>query len=402
MPRPSHRAAARHAGRGRWRRRAGRRLGHGHARRRQGLPQHRHGRVSGVWGGRFATSHAFSTLTSLSGEGYIFELCLRTGAFLPTGACASCSASTRRPIRPSTGGSKPRRPRCRPGPDGLLLLPYWSGTMAPFWDPDARGAVVGLGTGHGRGALLARDARGRGPGLRHGLWRHRGRDRRAGAASSLTIGGGAKLGADAPDRGRRDRAPGARSPSTLEASCLGAGMLAASGAGWFASPARPAGAMQGEIDVDRRSRPRARPRAMASCWASTASSTRPCATTFARLAAFAPRRRPHDRVVPRPADHRRCRRRPLSRHPSWAGPCARRIRRIAVADTLDGRRGGAGRRRSTSATGWPWWPTRTPGRSWAGGSRPRCRAPRRACSTTPRPTRPRPTCCRNAPATPTR
>ena len=23
--------------------------------------------------------------------------------------------------------------------------------MAPFWDPDARGAVVGLGTGHGRG-----------------------------------------------------------------------------------------------------------------------------------------------------------------------------------------------------------------------------------------------------------
>ncbi len=38
-----------------------------------------------------------------------------------------------------------------PGADGLLLLPYWSGSMTPWWDPDARGAVVGLGTGHRRG-----------------------------------------------------------------------------------------------------------------------------------------------------------------------------------------------------------------------------------------------------------
>ena len=41
--------------------------------------------------------------------------------------------------------------RMPPGADGVLLLPYWSGTMAPFWDPDAGGAVVGLRTGHGRG-----------------------------------------------------------------------------------------------------------------------------------------------------------------------------------------------------------------------------------------------------------
>ena len=31
-----------------------------------------------------------------------------------------------------------------PGSDGLLLLPYWAGAMSPIWDPDARGAMVGL------------------------------------------------------------------------------------------------------------------------------------------------------------------------------------------------------------------------------------------------------------------
>lgn len=42
-----------------------------------------------------------------------------------------------------------------PGSDGLIALPYLLGERAPWWDPDARGALIGLRRGHGR-AHLAR------------------------------------------------------------------------------------------------------------------------------------------------------------------------------------------------------------------------------------------------------
>ncbi|MEO5918699.1 MAG: FGGY-family carbohydrate kinase [Candidatus Limnocylindrales bacterium] len=42
-----------------------------------------------------------------------------------------------------------------PGADGLIFLPYLAGERSPIWDPDARGAFVGLSLRHGR-AHLAR------------------------------------------------------------------------------------------------------------------------------------------------------------------------------------------------------------------------------------------------------
>lgn len=37
-----------------------------------------------------------------------------------------------------------------PGADGLLALPYWTGALTPFWDPHARGALIGLTGSHGK------------------------------------------------------------------------------------------------------------------------------------------------------------------------------------------------------------------------------------------------------------
>jgi xylulokinase len=37
-----------------------------------------------------------------------------------------------------------------PGADGLVFLPYLAGERSPLWDPDARGAFVGLTLAHGR------------------------------------------------------------------------------------------------------------------------------------------------------------------------------------------------------------------------------------------------------------
>ena len=87
---------------------------------------------------QFATSHAFRTLTSLSGEGYIFELCLRTGAFLTDWSVRNLFGADPPPTPAIYDRLEAEAAAVPPGADGLLLLPYWSGTMAPFWDPDAR------------------------------------------------------------------------------------------------------------------------------------------------------------------------------------------------------------------------------------------------------------------------
>ena len=38
-----------------------------------------------------------------------------------------------------------------PGSEGLMILPYWNAVMNPYWDPDARGCIIGLASGHHRG-----------------------------------------------------------------------------------------------------------------------------------------------------------------------------------------------------------------------------------------------------------
>ncbi|MGD9954736.1 MAG: FGGY-family carbohydrate kinase [Candidatus Nanopelagicales bacterium] len=37
-----------------------------------------------------------------------------------------------------------------PGSEGLMVLPYWTGALTPYWDHDARGVMVGLTGVHGK------------------------------------------------------------------------------------------------------------------------------------------------------------------------------------------------------------------------------------------------------------
>ncbi len=39
------------------------------------------------------------------------------------------------------------------GAQGLVVLPYWNAVQSPYWDPLARGAIVGLTGDHGRGQI---------------------------------------------------------------------------------------------------------------------------------------------------------------------------------------------------------------------------------------------------------
>jgi xylulokinase len=59
--------------------------------------------------------------------------------------------------------------RWPPGTEGLLFLPYLVGERTPHADPDARGAFVGLGIRHDRGALVRAVLEGVAFGLRDSL-----------------------------------------------------------------------------------------------------------------------------------------------------------------------------------------------------------------------------------------
>jgi xylulokinase len=56
-----------------------------------------------------------------------------------------------------------------PGAGGVVFLPYLSGERTPRFDPEARGAWVGLGLDHGRGHLLRAALEGVAFALREGL-----------------------------------------------------------------------------------------------------------------------------------------------------------------------------------------------------------------------------------------
>jgi xylulokinase len=56
-----------------------------------------------------------------------------------------------------------------PGAGGVVFLPYLSGERTPRFDPEARGAWVGLGLEHGRGHLLRAALEGVAFALREGL-----------------------------------------------------------------------------------------------------------------------------------------------------------------------------------------------------------------------------------------
>lgn len=196
--------------------------------------------VSGVWSASYEWARDWRTLLSASADGYILETVQRSGAFLINWFTSTFGSAD---IGSDVFADLERGAAAVPiGADGLLVLPYFSGCMNPHWDPDARGCFIGLNASHGRyhfyRAILE--------GLTLESARAAAAIERRGIAIDefVTIGGGAKsrlwvqLVADATDRP-------VRVCETVEASALGAAMLAAFGAGWYPRIADAATAMSG-------------------------------------------------------------------------------------------------------------------------------------------------------------
>ncbi len=184
--------------------------------------------VSGVWSRDYAYTPHWRTLISASACGYVLENVQRSGTFLTNWFRTNfVSDATDEDVLAKLEATASALPI---GSEGLLTLPYWSGCMNPHWNPDARGCIVGFAGSHGAGHVYRS--------ILEGLTLESARAASAMEAAGIAIsehvviGGGARsrlwvqMVADATGRP-------ARICASVQASALGAGMLAAYGAGWF-------------------------------------------------------------------------------------------------------------------------------------------------------------------------
>jgi xylulokinase len=129
----------------------------------------------------------------------------------------------------------------RPGADGLLLVPYWNNVMNPYWDPAATGLVMGWTTAHRRHHLYRA--------ILDGIaFEHRlamegiATSTRTPLTEHVILGGGSRSPLWRQIMADVLGAPILRARSA-DATNLGAGVLAAWAAGWFATPGEAALAM---------------------------------------------------------------------------------------------------------------------------------------------------------------
>jgi xylulokinase len=200
--------------------------------------------VSGSFGEAYAHDPAFRTMNAAAERGYIYESCQRTGTFLVNWLVEqlfNIEAGRNPQIFKMLEAEAAQSPI---GANGLALVPYWSGCMTPYWDPNARGIIAGLTASHRRGdvyrALLE------GVALEQAIATEKIARMTRPIDHFIAIGGGAasdlwcQIIADAT--GRK-----VLRSTTVEASSLGAAMAAATGAGWFTSVTEAARAMAGDV-----------------------------------------------------------------------------------------------------------------------------------------------------------
>ena len=199
--------------------------------------------VSGSYGRHYAAHRAFRTMMAVGEEGFSFETAIRTGTFLVNWMVErlfNVNPGKDPAIFKALEAEASRSPI---GAHGLVLVPYWSGVMTPYWDSAARGVIAGLSGNHSRGdvyrALLE------GVALEQAMMTNQVADATSPITHFAAVGGGSRsdlwcqILADASARE-------VKRLETAEASALGAAMAAAKGAGWYASVPKASTAMSGK------------------------------------------------------------------------------------------------------------------------------------------------------------
>lgn len=103
--------------------------------------------VMGVQSDSYVRDPAFRTLAGATPGTYTLETVLNSGAYVATWYREQFGDHA------LAGAPDPRLEAAAallpPGSEGLLTLPYWNCAQTPYWDPHARGAVVGWHGRHG-------------------------------------------------------------------------------------------------------------------------------------------------------------------------------------------------------------------------------------------------------------
>jgi xylulokinase len=198
--------------------------------------------VSGAHSERYAADAAFRALGSPIAGAYTLETLIRGGTFTITWFAERFAHDLQGTGQGSVEDQLEAAARdVPPGALGLLAVPYWNGVATPYWDGSASGITVGWTGSHGREhfyrALLegiAFEQRLSTEGIERALGQS--------INEYIALGGGSKsalwcqIVADVTGR-RVTRA------NTAEATCLGAGVLAAVAAGWYDDARSAAAAM---------------------------------------------------------------------------------------------------------------------------------------------------------------
>lgn len=199
--------------------------------------------VSGSYGRHYAAHRAFRTMMAVGEEGFSFETAIRTGTFLVNWMVERLF-NVNPGKDPAIFKALEQEAAASPiGAHGLVLVPYWSGVMTPYWDSAARGVIAGLSGNHSRGdvyrALLE------GVALEQAMMTNQVADATTPITHFAAVGGGSRsdlwcqILADASNRE-------VKRLETAEASALGAAMAAAKGAGWYTSVPQASAAMSGK------------------------------------------------------------------------------------------------------------------------------------------------------------
>jgi len=199
--------------------------------------------VSGSYGRHYAANRAFRTMMAVGEEGFSFETAIRTGTFLVNWMVERLF-NVNPGKDPAIFKALETEAAASPiGAHGLVLVPYWSGVMTPYWDSAARGVIAGLSGNHSRGdvyrALLE------GVALEQAMMTNQVADATTPITHFAAVGGGSRsdlwcqILADAANRE-------VKRLETAEASALGAAMAAAKGAGWYATVPKASAAMSGK------------------------------------------------------------------------------------------------------------------------------------------------------------
>ena len=194
--------------------------------------------VSGVISEDYLTNRAFRTLYAPVAGTYFLEAVIQSGVFTVSWFVKQFADDLR--TEGSTDSQVPPSPedvleaaaaQIPPGSLGLVLVPYWNHAMTPYWDPAATGITIGWTGAHSRAhfyrAILegvAFEQRLVGDGMMAAVDRP--------FNEYVALGGGSRSSLWCQILADVTGIPIVRS-TTTEATCLGAGILAATAAGWY-------------------------------------------------------------------------------------------------------------------------------------------------------------------------